>query len=93
MIKFGTGGWRAIIGDEFIKTNIQILAKAMCEKMKAEGKAEGKAEAILELLEDYGTITAELEGRISAERDLEILKKWHKLAAKADSIEQFEAEM
>ena len=40
MIKFGTGGWRAIIGDEFIKTNIQILAKAMCEKMKAEGKAE-----------------------------------------------------
>lgn len=37
MIKFGTGGWRAIIGDEFIKTNIQILARAMCEKMKNEG--------------------------------------------------------
>ena len=40
MIKFGTGGWRAIIGDEFIKTNIQILAKAMGDKMKSEGKAE-----------------------------------------------------
>lgn len=37
MIKFGTGGWRAVIGDEFTKANIQILAKAMCEKMKAEG--------------------------------------------------------
>ena len=35
MIKFGTGGWRAIIGDEFTKANIQILAKAMCDKMKA----------------------------------------------------------
>lgn len=37
MIHFGTGGWRAIIGDEFIRSNIQLLAKAMCDKMKAEG--------------------------------------------------------
>ena len=37
MIAFGTGGWRAIIGDEFTKANIQILAKAMARKMKAEG--------------------------------------------------------
>lgn len=36
MIKFGTGGWRAIIGDEFIKENIQILAKAVANKMIAE---------------------------------------------------------
>jgi len=39
MIKFGTGGWRAIIGDEFTKENIQILAKAMADKMKAENCA------------------------------------------------------
>ena len=36
MIKFGTGGWRAIIGDEFTKANIQLFAKAMANKMKAE---------------------------------------------------------
>lgn len=40
MIKFGTGGWRAIIGDEFTKQNIQILAKGMANKMKNEGVAE-----------------------------------------------------
>ena len=40
MIKFGTGGWRAIIGDEFIKSNIQLLAKAMADKMKAENVAD-----------------------------------------------------
>lgn len=40
MINFGTGGWRAVIGDEFIKSNIQLLAKAMCDKMKAEKKTE-----------------------------------------------------
>ncbi len=36
MIKFGTGGWRAIIGDEFTKQNVQILAKAMANKMISE---------------------------------------------------------
>lgn len=36
MIKFGTGGWRAIIGDEFTKENIQILTKAICNKMVDE---------------------------------------------------------
>ncbi len=40
MIKFGTGGWRAIIGEDFTKQNIQILAKAMADKMIAEGVAE-----------------------------------------------------
>ena len=40
MIKFGTGGWRAIIGEDFTKANIQILAKAMCDKMKAENVAD-----------------------------------------------------
>lgn len=29
MIKFGTGGWRAIIGEEFTKENLQILTQAM----------------------------------------------------------------
>ena len=40
MVKFGTGGWRAVIGDEFTKENIQILARAMCDKMKEEGVTE-----------------------------------------------------
>ncbi len=40
MIKFGTGGFRAIIGEDFTKANIQILSKAMADKMKAEGVAD-----------------------------------------------------
>ena len=36
MIQFGTGGWRAIIGDGFTRQNIQLLAKAMSMKMKKE---------------------------------------------------------
>lgn len=40
MIKFGTGGWRAIIGEEFTKENIQILASALADKMRVEGVAD-----------------------------------------------------
>ncbi len=40
MVKFGTGGWRAVIGDEFTKENIQLLTQGMVNKMKSEGVAE-----------------------------------------------------
>jgi len=40
MVKFGTGGWRAIIGDGFTKDNIQLLAQGMVNKMISEGVAE-----------------------------------------------------
>lgn len=40
MIKFGTGGWRAIIGDGFTKANVQILTRALAQIMKDEGKSE-----------------------------------------------------
>ena len=33
MIRFGTGGWRAVIGDGFTKYNLQLLAAAMSDKM------------------------------------------------------------
>lgn len=45
MIKFGTGGWRGIIGDEFTRQNIQLLAKALCMKMKHE-KVENQGTVI-----------------------------------------------
>ena len=39
-IKFGTGGWRAIIGDGFTKANVQRLSAALARKMKDEGVAQ-----------------------------------------------------
>ena len=40
MIKFGTGGWRAIIGDDFNKENVYRVAQGICDLMKKEGKTE-----------------------------------------------------
>ena len=41
MIRFGTGGWRAVIGDDFIKSNIVRVAQALCDMIKEEKKTEG----------------------------------------------------
>ena len=41
MIKFGTGGWRALIGEDFTKANVQILSQAIAEAMKIQ-KCEDK---------------------------------------------------
>ncbi len=38
-ISFGTGGWRAIIGDEYIRANVRLLAAALAERMRDEGTA------------------------------------------------------
>ena len=37
MVKFGTGGWRAIIADEFTKGNIRLLTAGLCRLMEKEG--------------------------------------------------------
>lgn len=40
MVKFGTGGWRAIIGDEFTKANVCLLAQAISDEMADRGANE-----------------------------------------------------
>ncbi|MBO5203564.1 MAG: phosphoglucomutase/phosphomannomutase family protein [Clostridia bacterium] len=39
-IKFGTGGWRGIIGDDFIKENIQRVTYGICLLAKEEKKTD-----------------------------------------------------
>ena len=52
-------------------------------------RAEGARELILEFLGELGMVSDKLKSRIIAEQDLEVLKTWAKLAAKAESLEQF----
>ena len=40
MINFGTGGWRAIIGDDFIRENIQKFAQGVVEYAKEQEKTD-----------------------------------------------------
>ena len=64
--------------------------KAYERWIRKESKAEGKAEDIIELLEDIGEVSDFLRNQILTQTDLEILSRWLKLAARAQSIEDFE---
>lgn len=39
-IRFGTGGWRGVIGDDFTKRNIQRVARGVCLLAKEENKTD-----------------------------------------------------
>ena len=56
---------------------------------RIEGKIEGKAESVLELLEELGSVPAGLRERIMQERDLDVLRRLHRLAARAENLEEF----
>ncbi len=40
MIKFGTGGWRAVIGEDFIKENINLVAAGILKLAREENKTD-----------------------------------------------------
>ena len=90
--------WRELEGrymtiEDMLKRKEKISrAEGLAEGL-TKGKAEGKAEAVLELLEDYGTIPEELRETILKERDSEVLSRWHKTAAKVETIEEFVTKM
>ncbi|MGN1166413.1 MAG: hypothetical protein ACI4S2_08335, partial [Lachnospiraceae bacterium] len=57
------------------------------------GVMDQQKENIFDLLEDLGEIPKELRSKIMDESDLQILKKWLKLAARAESLEDFQNRM
>lgn len=60
---------------------------------RLEGRLEGKAEEIVGFLEELSVVPEDLREKIMKEKDLIVLKRWLKLAARAESIEQFLKEM
>ncbi len=50
-------------------------------------------QVILDLLEDLGDIPEDIQRRICTEEDADILRKWLKLSARAESMEDFKIQM
>ena len=68
----------------------------MCEiadRIRNEGRLEGMAKAVIELLEELGQVPQRIAEHIRAEDDLSVLSRWHKAAARATSIAEFEENM
>lgn len=58
-----------------------------------QGLEQGIQSMILALLEDFGEIPEELRVQIMEEKNLDTLKLYHKMAARAESMEQFKKEI
>ena len=57
---------------------------------KVEGIRLGTVNNIMEFLEGLGEIPETLKSKIMQEEKPDVLRRWLKLAAKAETIEQFE---
>ncbi|MBQ8816828.1 MAG: hypothetical protein IJZ84_06075 [Lachnospiraceae bacterium] len=64
----------------------------MMDRSKAEGEQDGRKKSLVELLQeilsDWGPIPEELQAQLE-NGDEETLKRWTKLAARAESIQEF----
>lgn len=88
--------------DRFEKILEQIKDKekdggiTMCELIDRYWNAElheGIIQGIIQLLLCYRAVPGQLQERIQAEKDIDTLKSWVVLAAKAATIEEFETNM
>ena len=78
------------------KKGVDIMCE-IADRIRKEGREEGRlrgmADAIMELLEELGHVPQRLVELIREEDNLGVLSRWHKSAAKAGSIAEFEANM
>ena len=82
------------------KEGVNIMC-AIADRIREEGREEGRSvgrlesriEDILELLEELGQVPQRIVESIKAEDNLGVLSRWHKAAARAGSIAEFEANM
>ena len=79
--------------EEYIHQEAERRAKLMVKSMAESMAASRVAQNILALLEDLGTLPDQTKERIAKEQNEDVLSAWLKLAARADSIEEFQSKM
>ena len=75
--------------DSFEAYDVQEVRKESKLEGKLEGKLENIKENIISILEDYDSVQVDIRNIILNEENLDTLKIWLKLAARADSIAEF----
>lgn len=75
--------------EEQVKQQVEEQVKQQVEEQVEEGVRSERITCIFELLRDLGNIPKEVEAEIFEEKDLYVLSRWFKIAAKSDTMEQF----
>lgn len=88
-----------ILADKFLTQAEMKELKEVCamnaflQMYVDDGIQQARTSDILTLLNELGLIASDLSAKIMGEKNEETLNRWLKLAAKAESVEQFIAEM
>ena len=82
-----------LMAETMAKPMAESMAKSMAESMAESMAASRVAQNILALLEDLVTLPDQTQERIAKEQNEDVLSAWLKLAARADSIEEFQSKM
>ena len=70
--------------------HMTILGEMILQDGIEMGTHTERANSVLDLLEDAGSIPKELIDAVRNEQNMERLRRWHKLAARVKSIEEFQ---
>lgn len=63
------------------------------QELLKDERVEERRQVIIEFLEELGEVPENLQEKIRQVNDLNVLKKWSKIAAKAKSVAQFERDI
>ena len=88
--KKGSEAVNMLIAEYDYDMDIKVQREEAKEEGIEQGKKLGKQNDIIELLGDIGEVSETLKAKIRKEENRDILKKWLKLAAKAETVEEFE---
>lgn len=70
-------------------TCLYYKCKAAADEAAEKAEKNTKIQDILELLEELGEVPDDVRICLEGIDDMELLRKYHKLSAKADSVERF----
>ena len=77
-----------------VKASREMGARYMTfQELLKDERIEERCQVIIELLEEQGDVPEKLQTKIRQEKDMNVLKKWCKLAAKCNTIAEFVDEM
>ena len=81
------------IAQNMAQSMAQDMAQDMAQNIAQDMASSRLATAVLSLLADFGTISEELKSKIENEKDADKLASWLKLAARSETIEEFQSKM
>ena len=88
--KKGSEALNMLIAEYDYDMDIKVQREEAKEEGIEQGRILGTANDIIELLGEVGEVPEALKNKIMKEEKLEVLRRWLKLAAKAETIEDFE---